>query len=104
MAERKHKAYEENAPGDFYVEKDLCITCRAPENVAPGLIGYCDDISGAKGHCYFRKQPETEQEIAEAVKAISMNCCGSYRYSGSDPRIKDMLREDGCEDAIETSD
>ena len=44
---RQHIAYAENSPGDFYVEADLCITCRNPENVAPTLIGFCDGQSAA---------------------------------------------------------
>src|SRR5258708_4921275 len=100
-SKRKYQDYEENVPGEFYVASDMCIACRAPEHVAQKLVGFYDDTSGPNSHCYFRKQPETEQEIAEAIKAVSVNCCGSYHYSGSDPRIKEILRANACGDALD---
>jgi hypothetical protein len=32
-----------NAPGPFYVAKDECIACRAPEVEARGLMSFDDD-------------------------------------------------------------
>jgi hypothetical protein len=96
------KTYPENAAGPFYVQHDECITCRAPESVAPDLIGFFEDPSGTgrRSHCYFKKQPETAGEIDRAVRAVQWNCCGSYRYAGSDAEVK-QLRRAGCENAIE---
>ena len=104
MSDRRFEAYPENAGGPFYVQNDLCITCRAPESVARDLIGFYEDPSGsgASSHCYFKKQPKTPEEIARAVKAVRANCCGCYRYAGSDAEVKGKLREAGCEDAIDT--
>ena len=103
MPTRKFGSYPENAPGAFYVEKDLCITCRAPEAVAPDLIGFHKDQSGsnARSHCYFKKQPETSAEIECAIKAVSANCCGSFRYAGSDREVIKRLRRAQCQDAID---
>jgi len=100
---RNERAYPENTPGAFYVACNECISCRAPESVAPDLIGWYEDPSGTgrESHCYFKKQPETEGEIDRAIKAVSANCCGSYRYAGSDSRIKRGLRKAGCDFAIE---
>jgi hypothetical protein len=99
----KHKTVAENAPGPFYVQCQECITCRAPEAVAPELIGFYEDPSGrgAQGHCYFKKQPETAEEMDHAVKAVWANCCGSYHYAGSDPAVKEKLRKADCKWAID---
>lgn len=103
MTARRFKAYPENAPGPFYVQQDYCITCRTPESVAPDLIGFHEGppATGAHSHCYFKKQPQTPEEIARAVQAVWANCCGSYWYAGSDPEVKDKLKKAGCEWAIE---
>ena len=103
MATRKFESYSENAPGEFYVENDLCITCRAPEAVAPDLIGFHEDPSGSnvRSHCYFKKQPETVTEIEGAIKAVAANCCGSFRYAGSDREVIKRLRSAKCQEAID---
>ena len=56
---------------------------------------------GRESHCYFKKQPETPQEIDQAVDAINGSCCGAVRYAGSDPEIIQKLKDVGCEDAID---
>lgn len=91
--------YSENAAGPFYVEKGLCIACRNPEAVAADIIGFTDDISG--GHCFFKRQPQTARELERAMEAVSVNCCGSYRYAGDDSKIKDRLKALGRRDAID---
>ena len=103
MANRILKTYPENAPGPFYVQRDECISCRAPETVAPDLIGFFEDPlgTGRESHCYFKKQPETVGEIECAIKAVQSNCCGSYRYAGSDNEIKKKLKKAKCKRAIE---
>ena len=103
MSERKCETYPENAPGAFYVEKDRCITCRAPESVAPDLIGFYEDPSGTnrKSHCYFKKQPETAEELDRAIKAVRVSCCGAYHYAGADPTVKEKLRLAGEGTAID---
>ena len=103
MPTRKFESYLENAPGAFYVEKDLCITCRAPEAVAPNLIGFHEDQSDSnvRSHCYFKKQPETMAEVDCAIKAVAANCCGSFRYAGSDRDVMKRLRRAHCQEAID---
>jgi len=103
MPTREFDSYPENVPGAFYVEKDLCITCRAPEAVAPDLIGFHEDQSGSniRSHCYFKKQPESSAEIECAIKAVSANCCGSFRYAGSDRDVIERLHRAHCQDAID---
>ena len=103
MPDRRFNAYPENAPGPFYVRNDECIVCRAPEVVAPDLIGFYEDPSGtgARSHCYFKKQPQTPAEIDRAMKAVWANCGGSYSYAGAEPKIKKKLKLANCESAIE---
>jgi hypothetical protein len=103
MSDRRSRTYPENAPGPFYVQNEECIICRAPESVAPDLIGFYDDPSGtnARSHCFFKKQPQSPEEIDLAVKAVWANCCGSYRYAGTDPDVKAKLKRANCESAIE---
>ena len=103
MTERKHKAYPQNAPGPFYVECDMCIVCRAPEAVAPDLVGFYEAAPGSNSHshCYFKKQPQTKEELNRAVNAVKACCVGSYYYAGSDPEVKKMLTHAGCAYAID---
>jgi hypothetical protein len=103
MSQRKFESYPENTPGAFYVQKDLCITCRAPESVAPDLIGFYEDPSGTncKSHCYFKKQPETAEELDRAIRAVQVSCCGAYRYAGDDPGVEKKLRLSGDDTAID---
>lgn len=72
-----------NAPGPFYVAKDECIACRAPEAEARGLMSFDD------GHdsCFFERQPMTPEEEYRAIRAIWASCCGAVRYGGSDPNV-----------------
>ncbi|HZR28820.1 MAG TPA: ferredoxin [Terriglobales bacterium] len=81
----------------------MCISCGAPEAVAPDLVGFYETPSGNGfySHCYFKKQPQTKEELERAVKAVQACCVGSYYYAGSDPEVKKMLRRAGREYAID---
>jgi hypothetical protein len=78
----------------------MCLICCVPEAEAPDLIGFYEDPSGGHGnsHCYFKKQPETPEELERAVDAMSVACCGAYRYGGNDPDILRRLRQRGIEE------
>lgn len=78
-----------NVAGPFYVEDGSCITCGAPEAEAPGLMGSVDE----EGHCYFKRQPETEEEVEQAINAVRVSCCRGVRYGGDDPEIIRRLGE-----------
>ena len=80
-----------NAEGGFYVVKDTCITCMAPHPEASELMGM-DEETG----CYFRRQPQTAEEIKHAVEAVRVSCVEALRYSGNDPKILERLRAKGC--------
>jgi hypothetical protein len=80
-----------NAEGGFYVVKDMCITGTAPHHEAPELMGM-DEATG----CYFRRQPQTAEEIEQAVEAIRVSCMEALRYADNDPEVLERLRAQGC--------
>ena len=86
--------YPKNSPGPFYVEKDCCIACEAPYHEAPDLMAHDED----GGHCFFRRQPETPEEVELAIRACCVSCVWAVRYSGDDPEILRRFRELGCID------
>jgi hypothetical protein len=79
--------HAKNAPGPFYVVNTECMTCGYPHVLAPDLIDWDQDSEGHKHHCYFKKQPESPEEVEQAIKAINGSCCGALRYAGADPAI-----------------
>jgi hypothetical protein len=79
----------ENAPGDFYVQADLCTQCCLPHGEAPELL---NDPKQFFKECYFRRQPQTPAEIDRAIAAISVSEMCALRYAGSDPEILGKLR------------
>jgi hypothetical protein len=93
----EHARHPLNAPGDFYVESDLCFACTAPEHEAPDFVGHCED-GPANYHCYFKRQPSTPEETAQAIRAVRVGCCGAVRYGGRDPAIIAKLVELGSSD------
>jgi hypothetical protein len=101
MAERRR--YPLNAEGDFYVEAGMCMACTAPENEARDLMSF-DPSALAGYHCYFKRQPETPEEIECAINAVSVGCCGGVRYAGIDPKIVRRLAEFGVVDACDIHD
>lgn len=99
--------YPENAPGPFYVERDLCLICMAPEHEAPDLMGFVDGGSAghATSHCYFKRQPATPEETERAINAMRVGCCGALRYGGDDQAIIDRLVAAGVDrDCIDAFD
>ncbi len=77
--------------GDFYINNGDCLSCGAPHGEAADLIEH-----GAKdNHCYFRKQPGTEEELDRAISAMMVSCLDALRYGGADERILRRLYEDG---------
>lgn len=91
--------YPKNASGDFYVVNDWCITCEAPYHEAEDLMEH--DREADYPHCYFKKQPETPEEIERAVSACFISCTGAVRYAGDDPAILRRFREFGAESSCD---
>jgi hypothetical protein len=84
-----------SAPGDFYVINHECMSCGAPHEVAPDLIGWSspDQLD----HCIWKKQPETDEELEQAFAAFDVSCIAAYRYAGSNPKIIARLGSEYCD-------
>ncbi|QNN40473.1 MULTISPECIES: ferredoxin [Pedobacter] len=80
--------YPENSMGDFYVENQVCIACGAPEAEAPDLM---EHSKIEYGHCYFKKQPTTTDELDRAINAMQVSCISGIRYGGKDKAILKRL-------------
>ncbi|THU31579.1 ferredoxin [Niastella caeni] len=80
--------------GDFYINNGVCIACGAPEAEAQDIIEH----SKSDNHCYFKKQPVTEDEIDQAIKAMMVSCINALRYGGQDEIIIKRLYQNGMED------
>jgi hypothetical protein len=85
------QSYPKNAPGDFYVEDGCCVSCQAPYHEAPDLIAHDEEDL----HCYFRRQPETPEEVERAIRTCWVSCVDCLRYSGNDPEILRRFRAIG---------
>jgi len=98
--------YHLNAAGLFYSVKDCCIICLAPQSEAPELIGLYEDPSGTNrlSHCFFKKQPETPNEVDNAIRAMWVSCVENLRYAGDDPAILERLCEMGLRDLCDAFD
>jgi hypothetical protein len=90
MTERPRTAL--NVPGPFYVAKDECITCGAPEVEAPSLNRLEDGCHS----CYFFRQPENAEDTYRALRAMAVSCVGAVRYGGTDPDILRRAAALGC--------
>ena len=76
-----------NAPGPFYVVKDQCMSCGAPEAEARGLVEYDEESSS----CFFARQPRTDDETYRAIRAVWVSCSSALRYDGSDSKVTRRL-------------
>jgi hypothetical protein len=56
-----------------------------------------------KRHCFFKKQPESPEELEKAIQAVNVCCCGAYRYSGNDPNVISRLDSWACDNAESSS-
>ena len=90
----KLNLHPSSAPGDFYVTNGCCTMCGVPEKVAPDLIGG----SAHEGeHCYWKKQPETPDEIDRAIEVLARQELGCHRYAGLDPKILNRIAPEDCD-------
>ncbi|SFA38548.1 hypothetical protein SAMN04488511_101231 [Pedobacter suwonensis] len=83
FGKRPPERYPENARGDFYVEDQVCTSCGAPEAEAPDLI---DHSKIEYGHCYFKKQPQTPDELSR--RAISAMQFHVFQVSGMEVEMR----------------
>jgi hypothetical protein len=87
----KYKPYPLNAPGPFYVDDGSCLSCMAPHQEAPELMGYDEKV----GHCYFQRQPASKEEITHALRALWSSEVLCLRYAGNDSDILRRLANGG---------
>ena len=100
---RRKKAYPANAPGEFYVEDQCCTLCGVPQVTAPELFSAIDD---AADHCYVKRQPANEAELARMLRTISGAELRCIRYAGTEGSIQARLVEsrdwDACDNLLES--
>jgi hypothetical protein len=90
----------DNAPGDFYVVKDTCVTCALPVETAPGSVSWnrCPKKEGDGSlHCRVHRQPETKEEVLAMIEAAVNSCVEAIRYCGTDEEILAAFRRAGME-------
>jgi hypothetical protein len=91
-----------NAPGPFYVVREGCMACTAPEYEAPDLMAH---VTEPYYHCYFKKQPSTAEEVERAIWA---SCCGAVRYASAEPdviaRLSQLESASSCDQLTGESD
>jgi hypothetical protein len=90
--------HPKNAPGPFYVVDGCCITCMAPHAEAPTLMGFDD----TEGHCFVKQQPQSDEEIYMAIRAVRSSEVQCLRYRGHDPVILRRLAEIGEANACDS--
>lgn len=97
---RRFTAHQANCEGPFYVVGGECMGCGAPESEAEGMMSH-----DSSGHCFFRAQPETLEQVDAAIRALWTSCCGAVRYAGKEQAILTRIAELGegskCDEAIE---
>jgi hypothetical protein len=99
----------DNAPGDFYVVKDSCITCALPVETAPGCVSWnrCPKKEEDSSlHCRVHRQPESEEEMIAMIEAAAGSCVEAIRYCGTDDKVLAAFKRAGMErlcDAIQRS-
>ncbi|WDI39766.1 ferredoxin [Bremerella sp. P1] len=82
------KPHPENVEGPFYVEYGCCTACDVPMVEAPGLFAYDSD-----NHCYLKRQPNTAEEITNAIGAAWNAELQCIRYRGDDADVLRRLAE-----------
>ena len=93
----ERKPHPKNAPGPFYVVDGCCVTCLAPHQQAPTLMGF----DAVEENCFVKQQPQTEDEKAQAIRAVWSAELQCLRYKGNDPEILRRLAEIGVADVCD---
>ena len=88
------KRHPESVPGDFYIEQGCCMACGVPEAIAPDLVAHDE---GQYWHCYWKKQPQTPDELDRAVEILHTQELGCHRYGGTDASIIHRLPPECCD-------
>jgi hypothetical protein len=89
--------HPKNAPGPFYVVNGCCMACMVPQVIAPTLMGF-DEV---EKHCFFSRQPENEEEVYRAIRAVWSSELQCLRYGGTDVEVLRRLAEIDASDACD---
>lgn len=84
MPPPKLPPHPKSAPDDYYVENEMCICCGVPHAVAPDLMGWTGEKTS---HCIWKKQPETREELDQAIAVLEAQEWGCHKYAGDDPAM-----------------
>jgi hypothetical protein len=87
-----------SASGDFYVEDGCCLSCGVPQTVAPDLVGWVNNEKMVQ--CFWKKQPETHEEIQQAFAIFDGQEAGCHRYAGRDPEIQMRIGIENCDHVL----
>ena len=90
----ERQSHPESAPGDFYVIEGDCLSCGAPHEAAPDLIGWA---GSAGNHCIWRKQPGSPNELEQAILVLESQDLDCHRYSGQDPKVLARIPRELCD-------
>lgn len=88
--------YRLNVVGDFYVEDACCTLCGVPWVTAPELFGGFEpdgSVLDATEHCWVKRQPESDAELAAMIDTMSAQEFDCIRYGGKEPAIVERIRE-----------
>ncbi|MBA3533838.1 MAG: ferredoxin [Ardenticatenales bacterium] len=86
------KPHALNVDGPFYSVDQGCAFCGAPHVAAPDLMGWEEKEEYSYPiHCFFKRQPETPEEIEQAIQAMDWSCVQNLRYRGTTPDILEKL-------------
>jgi hypothetical protein len=80
---------------DFYVQQGRCLSCGVPQAVAPTLVGWRDTQNSTD--CYWIRQPQTPDELEQAIKVIHEQEVDCHRYAGTDPSVIRRLPAAQCD-------
>ena len=86
-----------SSTGPFYVDNTCCTSCGVPQVVAPDLVGWTD---GSHPQCYWKKQPQTQDELLHAFAIFDGQELGCHRYAGEDPDIQRRIGAENCDSPI----
>jgi len=86
--------HPKSAPGDFYVVNGECLACGIPHVIAPDLIAWTGE---GVPHCCWKKQPETQAELEQAIAVFEAQELDCHRYAGTDPVILDRILSTYCD-------
>jgi hypothetical protein len=71
-----------------------------PHAVAPELIGWAENVDTC--HCVWKRQPQTAEEIEDAIGVILVSELACHRYAKDDQRVIDRLGWEFCDSPLRT--